>query len=346
MKKRILIIAAALLLSVNSVFAQNSIDTDKSVSVSEKSDVFKVDNSDLQVDVFQYTDGNAETIYSGLLGGYAGGKWRYLDFSEVQLWTIVDWNSTEDKYICIIPRRSSDDTFSDENQEDNQTNNVEQNNSIAVTYDVIYTISGRNMNITYSIDNPSNTNQTVNTIAALYKNGILQKVILTPLTLNRGVINSGNISMILPESDAEQCSVKMMVWDSALRPLGNAKNVNDVEPYLREKTIAVSEESGKEFNLYMKAENVIGGNTEAEHIIKYNPQKFALVDLCGLTYEKELSPGKIENTGITVKSVDTEHGEIVFNFDLPEGRNTGTNNIVKFKALSGVSEEEIIYKIQ
>ena len=74
MKKRILIIAAVLLLSVNSVFAQNSIDTDNSVSVSEKSDVFKVDNSDLQVDVFQYTDGNAETIYSGLLGGYAGGK--------------------------------------------------------------------------------------------------------------------------------------------------------------------------------------------------------------------------------------------------------------------------------
>ena len=74
MKKRILIIAAALLLSVNSVFAQNSIDTDNSVSVSEKSNVFKIDNSDLQVDVFQYTDGNAETIYSGLLGGYAGRR--------------------------------------------------------------------------------------------------------------------------------------------------------------------------------------------------------------------------------------------------------------------------------
>ena len=74
MKKRILIIAAALLLSVNSAFAQNSIDTDNSVSVSEKSNVFKIDNFDLQVDVFQYTDGNAETIYSGLLGGYAGRR--------------------------------------------------------------------------------------------------------------------------------------------------------------------------------------------------------------------------------------------------------------------------------
>ena len=47
-----------------------------------------------------------------------------------------------------------------------------------------------------------------------------------------------------------------------------------------------------------------------------------------------------------IQSIDTQNGKIIFNFDLPEGRNTGINNIVKFRALSDVSGEEIIYEIQ
>ena len=47
-----------------------------------------------------------------------------------------------------------------------------------------------------------------------------------------------------------------------------------------------------------------------------------------------------------IQSIDTQNGKIIFNFDLPEGRNNGINNIVRFKALSGASGEEIIYEIQ
>lgn len=221
-------------------------------------------------------------------------------------------------------------------------------NLLSTVYDINYTISGNSMNILYTIENEENIIKTVSIIAVMYKSGVMSQVASKSMILNNNGTGFDTIEMIIPEIDKEYCSVKMMVWENAesLRPIGKSKMIKDIEPYLREKVIIVSKNSGQKFKIYMNSENVIGDNIEADHIIKFNPQKFEVVDLCGLTYEKELAPGKIENTGITIQSIDAQNGKIIFNFDLSEGRNTGINNIVKFRALSDVSGEEIIYEIQ
>lgn len=218
----------------------------------------------------------------------------------------------------------------------------------SVTYDIAYTILNDNINICYSVENRKIMGQTVCLIAVLCKDGHYNRLFSKPIGVNDNSIVTGIIEIDLPEHDKELYSVKMMAWEnmSTIRPLGKLKTVKDIEPYLREKTVVISANNGQEFKLYMNSENVIGNNIEAEHIIKFNPQKFEVIDLCGLTYEKELVPGKIENMGITIQSIDAQKGKIIFNFDLPEGRNTGINNIVRFRALSNVSGEEIIYEIQ
>lgn len=312
------------------------------VTVAEESLVSDIDNSNLEVNVIKQQGGTKTTIFKGKLKDYDSGMWVHTDFSEIRFLIVFDWNGASDEAIYIIPINTERNMGEISGCADNITN------VSGITYDVAYTVSNENMNILYSVNNTTNTTQNVDVISVLYKNGILQRVISEPFAVNAGAAKSGSITMILPETGREQCSVKMMVLENenTLRPLGKSKTVKDIEPYLREKTAVISANDGQEFKLYMNSENVIGNNIEADHIIKFNPHKFEVIDLCGLTYEKELVPGKIENTGIAIQSIDTQNGKIIFNFDLPEGRNNGINNIVRFKALSGASGEEIIYEIQ
>ncbi len=339
--KKAIAVSAMLILLCSNVFAEANTLT---YAKAENGKIIgEVNSSNLNVNVIKQQGDTRTTIFTGKLKDYDNGRWINLDFSEIQIALILNWDTMENEAIYIIPNKA--DTA-------NTERNVNEVNGMAnvsdITYDVTYTVSNDNMNILYSVNNAANTAQTVNMISALYRNGVLQHVITTPLTVNADTVGSGSITMILPETDKKECSVKMMAWESmgTLRPLGSVKEVKDIEPYLREKTIAVSADAEREFNLYMSSDNAIGNNSAAEHVIKFNPQKFEVIDMCGLTYEKELAPQKIENIGITIQSVDTENGKIIFNFDLPEGRNNGINNVVKFRAISDASDEEIIYEIQ
>ena len=361
--KKVIAICAIFGLLYSTAFAETNTITYKAkmengeVTVEEKNLIGEIDNSNLEVNVIKQQCDTRTTVFTGKLKDYDNGRWINLDFSEMQFALILDWDTMENEAIYIVPVKSgtastgkdADEISTDAEPSKSSTQEVNNMTNVSdITYDVTYTVSNENMNILYSVSNGTNTVQTVNIISALYKNGVLQRVISTPLTVNADTVGSGNIAMILPETGKEECSIKMMAWEnmSTIRPLGKSKTVKDIEPYLREKTVVISANDGQEFKLYMNSENVIGNNIEANHIIKFNPQKFEVVDLCGLTYEKELAPCKIENTGITIKSIDAQNGKIIFNFDLPEGRNTGINNIVKFRALSDVSGEEIIYEIQ
>ncbi len=361
--KKVIAICAIFGLLYSTAFAETNTITYKAkmengeVTVEEKNLIGEIDNSNLEVNVIKQQGDTRTTVFTGKLKDYDNGRWINLDFSEIQFALILDWDTMENEAIYIVPVKSgtastgkdADEISTDAEPSKSSTQEVDNMTNVSdIAYDVTYTVSNENMNILYSVSNGTNTVQTVNIISALYKNGVLQHVISTPLTVNADTVGNGNIAMILPETGKEECCVKMMVWEnmSTIRPLGKSKTVKDIEPYLREKTVVISANDGQEFKLYMNSENVIGNNSEADHIIKFNPQKFEVVDLCGLTYEKELAPGKIENTGITIQSIDAQNGKIIFNFDLPEGRNTGINNIVKFRALSEVSGEEIIYEIQ
>lgn len=311
------------------------------------------DNSNKLIKVVKDAEGLRTIIFSGKLKDFDNGKWVGTAFSDADYAIIFDWDSPENEIIYIV--YPGDENTAEGGEEINNANESSAGNSdnqgmtgvSGIAYDIKYTVSGENMNVLYSVNNSAEKVQTVSMIAVLYKNKKLHKVITTPLTVNPGTKSSGSIAMLLPETGREECSVKMMVWENTntIRPLGKAKEVKDTESYLREKTAVISADAGQEFNLFMSSDNAIGSNGNAEHIIRYDPQKFTAVDLRGLTYEKELAPGRIENTGITVKSVDTQNGKIIFSFDLPEGRNTGINNVVKLKALSDMSGEEIIYEI-
>ena len=349
MKKKAAAILSALMLTTVSANANSLTD----ITADRELINSGIDNSELQVKAEKHIGNTITTIFTGKLKDYDNGAWVNLDFSEISFAAIYNWDTAENEVVYLIPVKNM--TADGENisikpnneHERSDINSAQQDLTDVsdITYDIKYTVSGENMNIMYSMESTAAESQTVSMIAALYKNGALLKVISAPIEINAE--GSGSIAMILPQTDKEKCSVKMMVWESTgkIKPLGAAKTTVDIEPYLREKTTVVSAASEQEFNIYLNAENVIGNNSAAEHIIKYNPQNLAITDLCGFTYEKELAPGKIENTGITIKSADTQSGEIIFNFDLPDGRNAGVNNIVKFKALSNVSGEEIIYKI-
>lgn len=215
-------------------------------------------------------------------------------------------------------------------------------NDYLLQYDISYNIVQNNMSITYNAENTDKSS--IQLIAALYRGDILQAVFSKPVSDE----TDNTIVIELPSEDREQYCVKAMVWEDMirLRPVGKIKRVRDIEPYLREKTVIVSANAGDIVNLYMNTENTIGDNADANHTITYNSQKLEIVDLCGFTYEKELSVGKIANIGLNIREFNSQAGTAVFNFDLKHGRNAGVNNLVKFKALSDMHDEEIIYSIE
>ena len=81
-------------------------------------------------------------------------------------------------------------------------------------------------------------------------------------------------------------------------------------------------------------------------LLGYNPQKFEVVDLCAFTAEKELLPCETDGCGIIISEADFQNGKLIFNFSSDKGRNSGINNVVVFKALADVENEEITYQIQ
>ncbi len=217
-----------------------------------------------------------------------------------------------------------------------------------LSYDVTYTVSDAAIDISYSVTNAGSEPHVINLFSVLYKNSAAEKLIAAPLTAASEATAVGNMQIAVPDGAREQYSVKFLAWEDmlTLKPIGGAKPIRDIEPYLREKSIPISAQSGGMFNLYMNCENAIGSNPDAAHIIRYNPQKLEPIDLCALTEEKELSSGKIDGCGVAIAEADLQNGKLIFNFRSDNGRNSGLNNVAAFKALCDVENEEIIYQIQ
>lgn len=333
----------------NTIFKEEIISTKDELVINN-------DNSNLLVKVVKYVGNESTEIFSGKLKDYDNGSWGFLDFSEAQFAVIFEWNDdpTDDEVVYIIPQN---DVISEEitlnpsvNEVENEVfeNVVQSTTSVEnITYDITYTVENGYMNIVYDVTNGVSKEQTVTMIAALYKEKLFQGLITEPLSLQAQETKKGYLALKLPETDLDKYKVRMMVWDSfaGMRPLGNAKTVNNIGGGLNEKTIVLSTSANSEVKVFMNSETLVKNDT-AEHIIKYNSQKLEPTDLCGFTYEKETNSGQIANTGITIKSVDSINGEIIYTFDMPQGRTTGINNFIKFKALTDLSGEEITYVIQ
>ncbi len=316
------------------------------------------DFSDLWVEVTKIApDGTASHFYSGLFGEYDGGRWINIDFSDNKPLILYDWQTKNSYFVLLAEKPEEDNTPENQNADDLnsiRTENAEQVLTISTTqlieYDVTYSIisdGSLSMDIDYNVYNGNSENDTVSLIAALYENGRLSDIKTQSLSVNALESYTDNIVLPIPNNH-EDYTVKLMVLDgmSTLRPIGSAKQVADLDDYTREKYMYITSTANVGFNVYMNATTVKGTNTDAVHTLKYDSTKITPVDLCGFTYNKELTSGEITNTNITVQNADLSAGKIEYKFNLESGRNTGITNLVKFKALSDLTDEVIIYTIQ
>ena len=333
----------------------------ENVSVVETELESDIDNSDLLVKVTKVTGDTETVIYEGTLGGYENGIWAFTDFSDIDFLVIFEWESMENEAIYIVPvKETTDSTSSTTSETDINTfsattaENTEQTSTISATqlieYAITYSIISNDslsMDIDYNVYNGNSENDTVSLIAVLYENGRLSDIKTQDLSVNALESNTDSIVLPLP-NNREDYTVKLMVWDGmgTLRPIGNAKQVIDLDDYTREKYMYITSTANVGFNVYMNAATVKGVNVDAVHTLKYDSSKISPIDLCGFTYNKELAAGEIANTNITIQNADLSAGKIEYTFDLQEGRNTGITNLVKFKTLSDVTAETIVYTIQ
>lgn len=269
-----------------------------------------------------------------------------------------DDEDSDDMYI-IVKNDSSEETAESQiigdgvgNQEVNSVSQTTEfsGTSGVIEYDAVYEIindDSLSMEIEYNVHNGNTETENVTLIAVLYEDNRLFDIKTKFLTVN--ALEDDTDSILLPMPDnINAYKVKLMVWDNfgIIKPIGNVKQIIDLDDYSREKYIYITSSENTEFNIFMNAETVKGTNVNMIHTLQYDPIKLEPVDLCGFTYEKELSPGEIDNTDVIVESADFGIGKIKYRFNLPDGRNTGITNIVKFKTISEVTDEQIIYTIQ
>lgn len=371
--KKFVAYAAALLMLTATAFAEETtyptfkatIDGDN-ISVIETDLASDTDNSNLNVKVIKVTGDSETIIYEGLLGNYENGLWSFTDFSEIDILVIFEWDSMENEAIYIIPRReaSSDaalenikNTYVTDNtieetvgKESTETDTTTINSTELIEYDITYSIvsdNTLNMDIEYNVYNGNAENKSISLIAALYYNGVLCDLKTQPLYISSQANVSESIVLPLPDNN-ENYSVKLMVWDGlgTIRPIGNAKSVADLDNYSRVKYLYITSNADVGFNVFMNAATVKGANSDMIHTLQYNSSKITPIDLCGFTFEKELSAGTIENSNVIIQGVDLNAGKIQYRFNLSTGRNTGVTNMVRFKTLSQLQNEQIIYTIQ
>jgi len=332
-----------------------TIDSELNTSI-EASDLYgNVDNSELEVNVIKCVGELEFLIYTGPLKNYDNGAWIHTDFSNSQMLAIFDWNTLGEEVVYIIPMAGNrDSAVEDVNANTSGFVNSEEDFSISdvqhIEYDVTYRVTSDErlcMDIDYNVYNNSLETDTVMLIAALYEDGVLSDMQTQSLSIEALDSNMNSIILPLPD-DCENYSVKLMVWEDliTLKPIGNVKHVSDLDSYIREKSMHISLGANMDFTVYMNAATVKGANTEAVHTINYDPSKILLVDLCGFTYNKELTAGEIENTDVIIENVDLLEGKIEYKFNLHNGRNTGVTNLIKFKTITNLSDEVIIYTIQ
>ncbi len=221
-----------------------------------------------------------------------------------------------------------------------------------IEYDVVYTVTTTDnvttLNATFTVTNSENGTEEPLLIAAIYDDGRLVAMQTAQPGIASGATVNEVVSIVIPEDKSESYYIKLFAWEGtgSLRPLGKYKTVNDIDPYLREKLIYVTATENLEFKIFMNASTVKGGDGAVVHTIEYDTTNVVPIDLCGFTYEKEISATMIENANVVIDSVDTTNGIIKYHFPIISGRNTGINNVVKFKALTSITDTEIKYTIQ
>ena len=321
--------------------------------------------TDTNVKVVKYENDEEVIVYTGPISQYANGICANMDFTQNAFIVILEWENPDVVYyVYPVEEASESGSINDISQNINMTDNIKgdgeistvqnvtstNNNMESIEYDIIYDIVSEEklyINANYNIYNTNDGTKCVSLIAALYDDGKLCDIKIKKLDVEAEGEKADSSGLVLP-ADREACYVKLMVWDSigTLKPIGSPKYVKDLDVYSREKYLYITTDTNSEFNIFMNSTLVKGANSEAIHTIKYDSSKIIPVDLCGLTYDKELEAGRVSGTDINICSAELEYGNIQYSFDMSDGRNTGVNNYIKFKSNTELNNEPIIYTIQ
>lgn len=246
--------------------------------------------------------------------------------------------------ICVILSLTSMVSYAEETTTATTT--------VLIEYDVVYTVTTSEnvttLNAVFTVTNNEAESEEPLLIAVIYDDGRLVTMETAQPEIASGTTVNETVSIVIPENKTEAYYIKLFAWESSgsLRPLGEYKTINDIDSYLREKLIYVTVSENAEFKIFMNASTVKGGESDVVHTIEYDTTEVIPTDLCGFTYENELSSVTVQNTNVVIDSVDTTNGVIKYKFLINEGRNTGVNNFIKFKALTSITDAEIKYIIQ
>ena len=332
------------------------------ISVVESDLTSEIDNSNLNVKVVKYVNDVEQIIYQGPLGGYDNGLWNFTDFSQIQFMVIFNWEQPDDGGIYIVPVNeiaeessktpdSSVQTFTATSEIIQPSLNIVESfyiNNTKVTGDYASQNIKANDNLfaSYSITNTGTASQSVQLILCVYNldgrlldMAVISDTILSNETkdVEKGLTVGANVT---------GCYAKVFLWDglSTLRPLHDTMQIGSENASIEVATATVDCTLNKEYNLVTTVENM-PTNDDGQYTITYNPSKLELVDLCSMTYKKELTAGVINGTNITIVSVDTTSGKIVF-----KNPNTYVGNVSKvlnsFKFRGLVSNEQTTITIE
>lgn len=248
------------------------------------------DFSNLQVRVLMPSEeGAAIEIFTGLLKDYDGGKWVNIDFSEIDIMTLLNWDTGEVRYIypqkstqmSLVPTEKNnisqtDDTYAI-NDTDTRSDSVDHE---FIINDVIIENTDGRVN---SLQNASVLSKVILTskesseitpqiLAALYDDGKLIDIKMIDAIGCGTEENAVEYMLNMPLTNVtENMQLKIMIWDGigTLKPYAIPMNV--YYGY----SIEVSTVLNQEYTIPIIA------NTEATRFkVKYDNDFFGIKDLC------------------------------------------------------------------
>lgn len=199
------------------------------------------DNSEIDVRVVKQNGDEQTTIFTGKLKDYDNGKWISIDFSDIQFFVLLDWDSMESEAVYIVPLsknteiENNTDVSKPSDESVNETLSsgtalASQNNSIQcdvnLMYDGTYSekliIRNKQLTVPVKITNNGSADKNIVCYIAEYdENGVLRNTISgSAVTVEAGKSIATQVTKVF---SSETKSVKIFVWDSeSLQPITGA----------------------------------------------------------------------------------------------------------------------------
>lgn len=231
-----MLIAPIQITSIADEVSFNATTVKENISESEFSEM--CDYGNVNVSVYENSDGESTLIYEGLLSGYDEGAWTDVDFGKTDILVILDWQTGNS--IWIEPIRTLEQIANvEETQFEDRLQTVDllsDNSSLSISSQIkinginvgetgIRIIDKANLNCNFSVSNDSLFSQSLTVILATYtEDGDLYQVKTAGININPGEID--NIQMVYQFNAENEQNGKIMFWNSLAGALPIRTSVN------------------------------------------------------------------------------------------------------------------------